>query len=89
MTETAKYTFDRDFEQPAITVEPPEAVVERELRAHYEAEIERVREESFLRGRAEGEREALQSLEGANLGIPRAPGRQLKTTFRARGAGMR
>ena len=63
MAQSAKYLFDRNFEQPVVAADPPEVVVERELRAEFEAQIARVRDEEYQRGRADGEREALQSLD--------------------------
>lgn len=63
MAQSAKYLFDRNFEQPVVAADPPEVVVERELRAEFEAEIARVREQEYQRGRADGEKEALQSLD--------------------------
>lgn len=63
MAATAKYLFDRNFEQSASTAEPPEEIVARQLRDEYEAKIERVREEEYQRGREDGARQTLQSIE--------------------------
>jgi len=59
MAEAAKYMFDRDLEAPVTIAEPPEVIVERQLRAEFEQQLEEARDQ----GRREGEEEARKSLE--------------------------
>ena len=63
MGETAKYMFDRNFDAEAINADPPEVVVERELRRQFEQELEAARQTAYEHGRTDGKHEALGSLE--------------------------
>ncbi|MGD9868125.1 MAG: FliH/SctL family protein [Hyphomicrobiales bacterium] len=63
MGEPAKFTFDRCFSNGRARPEPPEAVVERRLRAEFENTLALARKEAFEQGRAEGEAAARKSLD--------------------------
>ncbi len=63
MGEAVKYLFDRNFEAPAPDAEPPEIVIERELRSQFEQELAAARASEYERGRNDGSHEARQSLE--------------------------
>lgn len=63
MRQPAKYLFDRQLDATAAPSEPPELVAERRLRTEFERELAEARKAEYDRGRAEGVRTALQSLE--------------------------
>lgn len=63
MGETAKYLFDRNFDAETLNADPPEIVVERELRSQFAQELEAARRTAYEHGRTDGKHEALESLE--------------------------
>lgn len=63
MAVAQKYLFDRNFEAPEPEAEPPEAVLERNLRQEFEQTIADTKASAYEQGRADGAMEALESIE--------------------------
>ena len=64
MAEPAKYIFDRSFEASAGRHKTLEALVEQRLRADFERQLDEARQTARAEGQADGERAALQSIDG-------------------------